>query len=156
MLGVTYGTLSRMEHGRLPVKPALLLLARLLAAHALAQGATGVPCPVPDFPPELLDPARLMPPVPPPSPASQGITLTPGANCGWKSERCRPPWWHFAARLDAQHHLAGEACEHHLWILYRGIITKLRTQAAQPTPTRGRPKKVVPPRRGRPWKKTIG
>ena len=43
------------------VKPSLLLLARLLAAQALAQQVTGarVPCPIS---PELLD---VAPPVPP-------------------------------------------------------------------------------------------
>ncbi len=149
VLGITYETLSRMENGRLAVKPSLLLLARLLTAHALAQQGTGRPCPVPAVPAELLDALPPVTPLPPPSPDSRGLTLTPGSTCGWKSERCRPPWWHFAARLDAQHHLAGDACEHHLWILYRGIIRKLRTHAAQqPPPTRGRQKRGVRPRAG--------
>ena len=93
-----------------------------------------------------------VPATPPPDPASKGLTLAQGSRCGWKSERCQPPWWKFHATLDRQRHLEGEACERHLWILYDRVVTRLRAHAMKPKTPRGRPKRVYRTGPGRPKK----
>lgn len=121
LLGLTRATLYKLEAGTCAVRPGILTLARYLAAQAHT-----VPPALPWLPGET-QPARLVPvPVPVPGPASQGIALTPGAQCSWASERCRPPCWRFQARLDALHHVTGEACQHHLDTLYTAVIDHLR------------------------------
>src|SRR5216117_207791 len=77
-LGLSYPEYWRLVTGRVAVGTTILHLARFLAA----QGSTTAP-----------------PPVPPPGPDSQGITLTPGSRCHWHDRTCRGTWWHFAARL---------------------------------------------------------
>lgn len=131
LLGLSRNYLSTLETGHTPVRPQVLTLARCLAA-----GTTPVPVPA----------------TPPPDPASKGLTLAQGSRCGWKSERCQPPWWKFHATLDRQRHLEGEACERHLWILYDRVVTRLRAHAMKPKTPRGRPKRVYRTGPGRPKK----
>jgi DNA-binding XRE family transcriptional regulator len=150
VLGLSRWTLAQYEHGRAPVKPATLLLARFLALAARQHPG---PSALPWLPPALDLAQCAPPPVPPPSPESKGITLAPGSTCGWKSERCQPPWWRFRATVDRTHHLEGEACTHHVRVLYDLLIETLQEYAARKRPP-GRPRKVYPdpPTRGRPKK----
>ncbi len=128
LLGLTRATLYKLEAGTCAVRPGILTLARYLAAQAHT-----VPPALPWLPGEVA-PAQLVPvPVPVPGPASQGIHLTAGTRCAWHSAdaQCRGRFWHFQARLDAVHHLEGEACERHLDTLYQEVVHRLR-EPAQP------------------------
>ncbi len=111
-LGLSYPEYWRLVTGRVAVGTTILHLARFLAA----QGSTTAP-----------------PPVPPPGPDSQGITLTPGSRCHWHDRTCRGTWWHFAARLDARTHVQGQACTHHLGILHDAVVDRLRARDARRT-----------------------
>ena len=136
LLGKTDAHIAALEGGTYPVPHSTLLLVRLLAERAETAR------PIVPWLPGTVDPADLEPPaasLPAPAPDSHGIHLTPGDTCGWHSERCRPPVWHFAARLDAGHHLEGECCRHHLGVLYAQVIQHLREHAARPRQRRQPP-----------------